>query len=81
MSPNPVTARHNASLEELVKIMREAQVRRIPIVDEKNHLVGFVSFDDLLERVGLEISTLSQLSKNQQKLEKEIRPTRAARLT
>jgi CBS-domain-containing membrane protein len=61
--------------------MREAQVRRMPIVDDKNHLVGFVSFDDLLERVGLELSTLSQLSKNQQKLEKEIRPRRAVRLT
>lgn len=81
MSPNPVTARHTASLDELVKTMREAQVRRIPIVDDKNHLVGFVSFDDLLERVGLELSTLSQLSKQQQKLEKEIRPTRAVRLT
>jgi CBS domain-containing protein len=81
MSPNPVTARHTASLDELVKTMREAQVRRMPIVDDKNHLVGFVSFDDLLERVGLELSTLSQLSKNQQKLEKEIRPRRAVRLT
>lgn len=81
MSPNPVTARHTASLDELVKTMREAQVRRMPIVDDKNHLVGFVSFDDLLERVGLELSTLSQLSKNQQKLEKEIRPRREVRLT
>jgi CBS domain-containing protein len=81
MSPNPVTARHTASLDELVKTMREAHVRRMPIVDDKNHLVGFVSFDDLLERVGLDLSTLSQLSKNQQKLEKEIRPRRVVRLT
>lgn len=81
MSPNPVTARHTASLDELVKTMRESRVRRIPIVDEKNHLVGFVSFDDLLERVGMEISSLSELSQNQQKYEKEIRPARAIRLT
>lgn len=80
MSPNPVTARHTASLDDLVKIMRESKVRRIPIVDDKNHLVGFVSFDDLLERVGMEISSLSQLSQHQQKLERDIRPARAIQL-
>lgn len=81
MSPNPITAHHSASLDEIVKIMRESQVRRIPIVDDRNNLVGFVSFDDLLERVGQEIASLSELSRNQLKVEKEIRPARAVRLT
>lgn len=81
MSHAPITAHHTASLDDLVKIMREGQVRRLPIVDDKNQLVGFVSFDDLLERVGQEIASLSQLSQNQLKLEKEIRPARAVRLT
>lgn len=81
MSPNPVTAQHNASLDELIHLMRNAQVRRLPIVDERKQLVGFVSFDDLLEKVGTEISSLSEISQNQQRHEKLVRPTRATPLS
>jgi CBS-domain-containing membrane protein len=77
MTPNPVTAKHNSSLDDLISIMQEAKVRRLPIIDDRNHLVGFVSFDDLLEKARLEISSLSQLSQNQQEYERETRPTRA----
>ena len=80
MSPDPITAKHTASLDDLITLMRNAQVRRLPIVDERRHLVGFVSFDDLLEHVGMEISSLSQISHNQQKHEKEVRPPRARAL-
>ena len=81
MSPDPVTAKHTATLDDLVNQMQRYRVRRLPIVDEKNQLVGFVSFDDLLERVGQEISSLSQLSQGQQALEKELRPARALSLS
>lgn len=81
MSHDPITAQHNATLEELINLMRNAQVRRLPIVDERKQLVGFVSFDDLLEKVGTEISSLSQISHHQQKHEKQVRPARATPLT
>lgn len=77
MTPNPVTAKHTSSLQDLIARMKEAKVRRLPIVDDRKHLVGFVSFDDLLEKVGLEISSLSQLSQTQQEYERETRPSRA----
>jgi CBS domain-containing protein len=79
MSPDPITVRHTAQLDEMVKIMRQYNVRRLPVVDERRHLVGFVSFDDLLERVGFELSSLSQISQGQNKFEKELRPPRFTR--
>jgi len=81
MSPQPITAKHTATLDDLVTTMQKYRVRRLPIVDDKNQLVGFVSFDDLLERVGQEISSLSLLSQGQQAMEKELRPARAMGLT
>lgn len=77
MTANPVTAKHTSSLHDLITRMKEAKVRRLPIVDDRRHLVGFVSFDDLLEKVGSEISSLSQLSQTQQEYERESRPSRA----
>lgn len=81
MSPKPITALHTASLDELVQLMQSHRIRRVPIVDDKNHLVGFVSLDDLFEKVGHELATLSQLYRYQQQLEREVRPARPIRLS
>lgn len=79
MSPDPITVRHTAQLDEMVTIMRQYNVRRLPVVDERRHLVGFVSFDDLLERVGLELSSLSQIAHGQARFERESKPPRFTR--
>lgn len=76
MSPSPVTAPHTASLHEVIQIMKKAKVRRLPIVDAKNLLVGFVSFDDLIENLGKEMASLSQITYSQQQLERNARPPR-----
>lgn len=45
-TPNPLTARDTASLEELQRIMQDNNVRHIPIV-KNNTVVGIVSDRDL----------------------------------
>jgi len=76
MTAAPTTAPHTASLPEVIQIMSKANVRRLPIVDQKNLLVGFVSLDDLMERLGREMASLSQISTSQQQIEKTARPPR-----
>jgi len=39
------------SVEEVLKKMAEEQIRRIPVIDAKKHLVGIVSLGDLATRL------------------------------
>lgn len=48
MSHHPVTVRPETSLHDALRIMREAKVRRLPVLDEKGKLVGIVLEKDLL---------------------------------
>jgi CBS domain-containing protein len=41
------TCRPEDSLESAERTMREAQVRRLPVVDANNHLVGILSLNDI----------------------------------
>ena len=42
------------------KFMREREVRRLPIVDREDHLVGIVTLDDLLRFLGRELHNLAE---------------------
>jgi CBS domain-containing protein len=42
------------------KFMREREVRRLPIVDKEDHLVGIVTLDDLLRFLGRELYNLAE---------------------
>jgi CBS domain-containing protein len=44
--------RSDASPEEAISLMREARVRRLPIVDEGGLLAGIVCLDDLVQHLG-----------------------------
>jgi len=48
MSPHPVTIGANCSITEALRVMRENQVRRLPVLDDDAGLVGIVSEKDLL---------------------------------
>jgi acetoin utilization protein AcuB len=48
MSPNPVTIGAQSTITEALRVMRENQVRRLPVLDEQGDLVGIVSEKDLL---------------------------------
>ena len=47
MSENPVFARQDQDVEEVAMIMSDHQIRRLPVVDDNERLVGFISLADL----------------------------------
>jgi acetoin utilization protein AcuB len=48
MTPRPVTVTQDVPINEALSIMREEEVRRLPVLDKKGKLVGIVSDKDLL---------------------------------
>lgn len=48
MSTQPVTIPADVSITKALQVMRQHEVRRLPVLDEKSHLVGIVSEKDLL---------------------------------
>jgi len=48
MSRHPITIRPDVSLHDALRIMREEKVRRLPVVDKNNKLIGIVAEKDLL---------------------------------
>lgn len=73
MTHDLTTARETDPVPETLSRMREKGVRRLPIVDEKNHLKGILTADDLIDLLAEQISNLAQLIKNQ--YHREIRRT------
>ena len=47
MSKNPITVTRDTNLDDALRLMREQNVRRLPVVDKKGQLVGIVSDKDL----------------------------------
>lgn len=57
---DPITALENESVATAVGRMRNAGVRRIPIVDHEGRIVGIVTTDDLFGELGHELSELCE---------------------
>jgi acetoin utilization protein AcuB len=47
MSKNPITTTPDASVPDALKVMQGSKVRQLPVLNEKNQLVGIVSLVDL----------------------------------
>jgi CBS domain-containing protein len=65
MSSNVTTAKTGDSIDRVMNLMGQEQVRRIPIVDERGDLVGVVSQADLVLQTGNEMKaekTVEQIS-------------------
>lgn len=65
MSSNPVTVRQDDDIEEAMKMMAEYQVRRIPVVDSEDRVVGIIAQADLArlgedQQVGDLVEEISQ---------------------
>eukprot|EP01034_Spumella_vulgaris_P025087 gene25087-31501_t len=58
MSDRLVTAKETDSLLDLMRVMREHGVRRVPVVGEQYELVGIVTMDDVLKVLALELNML-----------------------
>ncbi len=51
MSSPAISCPPNANLKDILKLMLENKVERLPVVDEGNYLVGLISHGDILRKV------------------------------
>ncbi len=57
MTPNPVSCKEDDDLEYALKLMKERQVRRMPIVDGGGRLTGIIAQADVATRVHKDAKT------------------------
>lgn len=64
MSADPVGAREDDSLIDLMRTMRAKGVRRVPVVGARGELIGIVTLDDVLtvltEELGLLVAAIDR---------------------
>ena len=70
MSDKLVTARESDGLPETIKLMRAKGIRRLPVVNDDNELVGILSVDDLIDLFSEQIVDLARLIAREQGREK-----------
>ncbi|MBO0911472.1 MAG: CBS domain-containing protein [Acidobacteria bacterium] len=65
---NPAVCRDGENVEQCERLMQEHQVRRIPVVDKENRVIGIVAQADLAlkERPERVHKTVAEISKNTQ---------------
>ncbi len=59
MTPNPVTIPPETSVLDALHLMREKEIRRLPVLDKHGSLVGIVSEKDLLNASPSPVTTLT----------------------
>ncbi len=74
MGDTLVMAREDEPLWDVLKKMRTAGVRRVPVVDRTGVLLGIITFDDLVEFVAEELNDLATLLSREQAREAHRRP-------
>jgi CBS domain-containing protein len=73
MSSDLVTAEEHESIETALKMMQEHGIRRLPVVDEDNTLVGILTLDDILRYLTAQQSELVALVAREQQHERQYR--------
>jgi CBS domain-containing protein len=58
MTRNPVKIPVEKDLQHLTNVMRVHHVRRVPIIDADNRVLGIVTMDDVVARISAEIFDL-----------------------
>jgi acetoin utilization protein AcuB len=48
MTRNPITVNPETSVSDALRLMRDKKIKRLPVLDHKNQLVGIVAEEDLL---------------------------------
>lgn len=69
MGTELATVREDTGVFEAIQYMRSKGVRRLPVVDANNALVGILALDDLLELLSEELLAISKLIKLEQQKE------------
>ncbi|WP_380680382.1 CBS domain-containing protein [Salinigranum sp. GCM10025319] len=61
MAPDPLTMPPGAGVFELTERMAEADVRRVPVVDDNGVIVGIVALDDVVRLLSAELANLADV--------------------
>ena len=61
MTPDIVVATADTSINSALRLMRDGPFRRLPIVDQEGVLIGLVTIDDMLIRIGREFGEIGSL--------------------
>lgn len=64
MTSQIVTIQEMASIQNSLEFMRLEKVRRVPVVNSQDELVGIVTANDIIENITDELHELSRLIKN-----------------
>jgi CBS domain-containing protein len=73
MSQELVIVPESEGVLETIEVMRLKGVRRMPIVDAENRLVGIVTIDDLLEVLAEELTDIARIVSREQSYERQAR--------
>lgn len=73
MSEELTTIAEDSGVHETIEIMRFKGVRRLPVVDSDNRLVGIVTIDDLLEMLAEELNDIARVVAREQSHEQQAR--------
>lgn len=73
MSQELVIAPDSQGVLETIELMRIKGVRRMPIVDSENRLIGIVTIDDLLEVLAEELNDIAHIVAREQSHERQAR--------
>jgi CBS domain-containing protein len=60
MSPNPVFVARSRDPQHVLELMRDLSIRRVPVVNEEQRLVGVVSLDDLIISLGDQLANVAE---------------------
>ena len=61
MSQELITVPESHGVFETIELMRFKGVRRVPVVDGENNLIGVLTIDDLLEVLGAELTDIARI--------------------
>ena len=73
MPPELYTVREEDSVADVLRILRERGVRRLPVVDRDGALVGIVTLDDLLDIAAEQLSDIAASIRREQAREARVR--------
>lgn len=73
MTRDPLLIEEGQSLEAVLCHMREAGVRRVPVVDRSGALTGVLSIDDVLELIAEQLINIAGSIRNEQRMERAVR--------
>ena len=73
MTRDPLLIDEAQSIEAVLRHMREAGVRRVPVVDRLGALTGVLSIDDVLERIADQLINIAGSIRNEQRMERAVR--------